>query len=112
MRGDEFKIEQLLVNLIDNAIKYTEKGGVEISTCETDGKVKLTVADTGIGIRENDIARIFERFYVTDKARSRKAGGTGLGLSIVKHIVMLHGGEIAVDSARGSGSKFIVTFEK
>ena len=93
IKGDEFKIEQLLVNLIDNAIKYTENGGVEVTLNFKNGKAVISVADTGIGISEKDISRIFERFYVSDKARSRKSGGTGLGLSIVKHIVMIHDGK-------------------
>ena len=109
VRGDEFKIEQVFVNLIDNAIKYTEKGGVKISLKIKNGKAVISVADTGIGISEKEIMRIFERFYVTDKARSRKSSGTGLGLSIVKHIIMLHDGKLNVKSKPDKGSEFIVT---
>jgi two-component system phosphate regulon sensor histidine kinase PhoR len=72
-------------------------------------KVEIEVADTGIGLKEEDLNRIFERFYVVNKARSRQQGGTGLGLSIVKHIVILHKGEIKVDSQLGVGTKFIIT---
>jgi two-component system phosphate regulon sensor histidine kinase PhoR len=106
--GDTFRLEQLLVNLVDNAIKYTEQGGVEVVLREEDGRVAIEVVDTGIGIPEDDQSRIFERFYVVDKSRSRKAGGTGLGLSIVKHIVSLHGGEVLCHSRPGTGSTFIV----
>ena len=108
IKGDEFKIEQLLVNLIDNAIKYTENGGVSVTLNSKNDKAIITVADTGIGISEKDISRIFERFYVSDKARSRKSGGTGLGLSIVKHIVMIHDGKISVKSKPDKGTEFIV----
>jgi len=109
IQGDEFKIEQLLANLIDNAIKYTENGGVEVTLKLKNDKAVIRVADTGIGISEKDITRIFERFYVSDKGRSRKSGGTGLGLSIVKHIVMIHDGKLNVKSKPGKGSEFIVT---
>jgi two-component system phosphate regulon sensor histidine kinase PhoR len=108
IKGDEFKIEQLLVNLIDNAIKYTENGGVTVTLKNKNGKAIISVADTGIGISEKDISRIFERFYVSNKARSRKSGGTGLGLSIVKHIVMIHDGKISVKSKPDEGTEFII----
>ena len=105
--ADEDKIAQILLNLIDNAIKYNRPGGsVRISAEEEKESVKITVSDTGIGIPEEDLGRIFERFYRVDKARSRDMGGTGLGLSIVKHIVQTHGGRIAVDSEPGKGSSF------
>ena len=106
--GDPFRLEQMLVNLIDNAIKYTEKGGIRVGLKREPGGVALEVVDTGIGIPEEDQGRVFERFYVVDKSRSRKAGGTGLGLSIVKHIVLLHGGQIDLKSTPGVGSTFRV----
>jgi len=109
IQGDEFKIEQLLVNLIDNAIKYTESGGVMLTLKQKNNKAVISVADSGIGISEKDVTRIFERFYVSDKGRSRKSGGTGLGLSIVKHIVMIHDGKLNVKSKPDKGSEFIVT---
>jgi two-component system phosphate regulon sensor histidine kinase PhoR len=106
--ADPFKIEQLLINLLDNAIKYTDQGEVRLSLRRDDRKVVIEVRDTGIGMLKSKLSRIFERFYVVDKSRSRKTGGTGLGLSIVKHIVLLHGGEIAVESEPGKGSRFLV----
>ncbi|HUJ68364.1 MAG TPA: ATP-binding protein [Syntrophorhabdales bacterium] len=106
--ADPFKIEQMLINLLDNAIKYTDRGEVGLAVRREDRKVVIEVRDTGIGIPRGKLTRIFERFYVVDKSRSRKTGGTGLGLSIVKHIVLLHGGEISVDSEPGQGSTFRV----
>ncbi|MFA6142642.1 MAG: ATP-binding protein [Candidatus Omnitrophota bacterium] len=107
IRADRDRIEQVLTNLIDNAIKFNkEKGRVRIYGQAVDGKTKITIEDSGMGIPEKDIPRIFERFYRVDKARSRELGGTGLGLSIVKHIVELHEGEVGVESAEGFGSKF------
>lgn len=108
INGDPFRLEQMLVNLVDNAVKYTERGRIEVVLRKMNGRVAVEVADTGIGIPEEDQARIFERFYVVDKSRSRKAGGTGLGLSIVKHIVSFHRGEITCQSRPGAGSKFTV----
>ncbi|SFN05443.1 ATP-binding protein [Thermodesulforhabdus norvegica] len=106
---DPLKLEELLINLVDNAIRYTREGEVKISVCETeDDAVTLSVSDTGIGIAAEHIPRIFERFYVVDRSRSRETGGTGLGLSIVKHIVERLGGTISVESTPGVGSTFIV----
>jgi two-component system phosphate regulon sensor histidine kinase PhoR len=106
--GDPFRLEQMFVNLVDNAIKYTEKGSVWVRLERTESGVAVEVGDTGIGIPEDDQSRVFERFYVVDKSRSRKTGGTGLGLSIVKHIVLLHGGRIDLQSRPGVGSRFRV----
>ena len=106
IEADQFKIEQLLINLIDNAIKFTDQGEITVSLgliCER--RIKIEVADTGIGLKKEELVRVFERFYVTNKARSRKEGGTGLGLSIAKHIVQLHQGEIDIDSQPGLGTK-------
>jgi two-component system phosphate regulon sensor histidine kinase PhoR len=108
IRGDSFRLEQVLVNLIDNAIKYTEKGHVEVKLRSEEGTMILQVSDSGIGIPAEDQNRIFERFYVVDKSRSRRLGGTGLGLSIVKHIVLLHGGKIHLESTPGVGTTFTV----
>ncbi len=110
VKGDPFKLEQMFINLIDNAIKYTEKGGISVLLKRTNEEVIVKVKDTGIGIPKEHLDRIFERFYVVDKSRSKKLGGTGLGLSIVKHIVLLHNGKIDVKSTPGKGTEFIITF--
>jgi two-component system phosphate regulon sensor histidine kinase PhoR len=109
IKADLFKIEQMLVNLLDNAVKYTDRGEITVSMDVQDKRVRIQVRDTGIGIPKDDIPRIFERFYVVDKSRSRKSGGTGLGLSIVKHIVLLHNGTIGIESALGKGTSVTVT---
>jgi two-component system, OmpR family, phosphate regulon sensor histidine kinase PhoR len=109
IKADPFKLEQMFINLIDNAIKYTEKGSINISLKENEGEIEIVIEDTGIGITKDHLSRIFERFYVVDKSRSKKLGGTGLGLSIVKHVVLLHNGIIDVKSSSGIGTKFIIT---
>ena len=108
--ADGFRIEQMLINLIDNSVRYTEKGKVSvcISYQKDSATIKIEIADTGIGIPNHHLPRIFERFYVVDKARSRQTGGTGLGLSIVKHIVLLHNGTIDVESEENKGTKFTI----
>lgn len=105
---DNFKIEQVFVNLIDNAIKYTEEGSIEVNIKKDGNTAVFEIADSGVGIPDEDKDRVFERFYRVDKSRSRKVGGTGLGLSIVKHIIQLHGGKIYVDYEYKDGSKFVV----
>ena len=109
VRGDRAQLVSMFSNLVDNAIKYSEAGGVVLveSTTQVD-EILVTVTDHGIGIAERDQKRIFERFYRVDKARSRATGGTGLGLSIVRHIVLEHGGSIDVRSEEGVGSTFMV----
>ena len=108
--GDPEALRRLVDNLVVNAVTYTPAGGsVKVGLSAHDGRAVLIVADTGIGIGAEHIARIFERFYRVDKARSRGKGGTGLGLSIVKHAVNLHGGDIAVESRPGAGSTFTVS---
>ena len=105
--ADAEGVRTILNNLLDNAIKYTSPGGrVTIRAVAGAATVTLEVADTGIGIAENDFARIFERFYCVDKARSRQLGGTGLGLSIVKHLAQALGGNVSVESQLGRGSTF------
>ena len=102
-------IEQAALNLIDNAIKYSRNNSkIEVKAEKTKDEVLITVSDEGCGIEKEHLERIFERFYVVDKGRSRKLGGTGLGLSIVKHIAQVHGGYVTIESKPGSGSKFSI----
>ncbi len=109
--GDVEALQQILDNLIANAIKYTEpEGHVTIAAEHKADRIIIEVVDTGIGIPEDDLPRIFERFYRVDKARSREQGGTGLGLSIVKHYTQALDGEIKVTSTVGKGSKFSLEF--
>ncbi len=108
-RGDKYKIEDLIINLVNNAVKYTDKGKITISYgYEDKNNVFFKIKDTGIGIEKKNLQRVFERFYVTNKSRSRETGGTGLGLSIVKHIVNIHNGSINLESEPGSGSTFTI----
>ena len=110
IRIDEAAIAQVLLNLVENAVKYNNAGGgVTIGARETPRSIEVSVSDTGIGIPQEDIPRIFERFYRVDKARSRDLGGTGLGLSIVKHIIQSHHGEVFVESRLDGGSTFRFT---
>ena len=104
--ADRARLDQVIANLLDNALKYTERGAVRVQLQGRAGVVRCEVADTGLGIPEADQPRVFERFYRVDKARSREKGGTGLGLAIVKHIVLLHGGTVGVASRPGAGSTF------
>ena len=109
IKADSFKLEQAFINLLDNAIKYTDRGTITLSLKHRNHQVVIEVNDTGIGITNKHIPRIFERFYVVDKSRSKKLGGTGLGLSIVKHIVLLHNGKIDVESEHDKGTNFSIT---
>lgn len=109
--GVEDLIYRAFLNLLDNAIKYTETGGEVRVFCEKrEGEIAITVSDNGIGIASDDLSRIFERFYRTDKARSRELGGTGLGLAIVKHIMNVHNGAVDVKSELEKGSEFTLIF--
>ncbi|MCU0916110.1 MAG: ATP-binding protein [Planctomycetes bacterium] len=100
-------LEQAIINLIDNAVKYSPEGShIQVETHRSDGEVSIAVTDEGCGIPAEHLPRIFERFYVVDKSRSRKLGGTGLGLAIVKHIAQAHGGRVTVESTPGKGSTF------
>lgn len=111
--GSPDRFRQMMVNLIENAVKYSEEGDrVWIEARKLDTKVQVTVKDEGIGIAEEHLDRLFERFYRVDKSRSAKAGGTGLGLSIVKHIAALFNAELKVESKVGEGSIFYVIFER
>lgn len=105
--ADSQALIQILTNLLDNAMKYTDAGGaIEIGVKGEANRVRVVVRDTGIGIPEEDRARIFERFYRVDRARARSLGGTGLGLSIVRHLVQAQGGDISVRSKLGEGTSF------
>ncbi len=111
--ADAFRLEQVLGNLIDNAIKYTNSGGrVTVRATALDRGVEIRVEDTGLGIPTADLPRIFERFYRADKGRSREHGGTGLGLSIVKHIVLAHGGTVRAESEQGKGTSIVLMLPK
>jgi signal transduction histidine kinase len=107
-RGDERRLTQVLLNLVGNAIKFTETGSVGIEVKLANNRFELAVKDTGPGIAEADQARIFEEFQQVDSSSTRKKGGTGLGLAISKRIVEMHGGAITVDSEPGKGSTFLV----
>lgn len=105
INADRNKIIQILINLVDNAIKFTEEGSVKISFNMENGDFVLSVKDTGIGIPKEHLPRIGERFYRVDRARSRQLGGTGLGLAIVKHLVIAHGWDLKIDSEIGKGTE-------
>ena len=114
VKADQGRIRQVFVNLIDNSLKYgnNEGGKTKISFFDMDENILVEVTDNGPGIDQNDILRIFERFYRTDKGRSREQGGSGLGLSIVKHIINAHGQAIDVRSSLGVGTTFAFTLAK
>ncbi len=105
IRADETRLQEILYNLLDNALKYSRPGSkIGLQAQRHGQEVGLSVSDTGVGINETDLPRIFERFYRADKARSRELGGTGLGLSIVKHIAQMHGGRVEAESELGKGT--------
>ena len=108
-KANKNRMKQMLINLVHNAVKYNNNDGlVKVSARFNNGRVMISVKDTGIGIAQEHCPRVFERFYRVDKGRSRQMGGTGLGLSIVKHIVQLYGGEIKLISQIEKGSEFII----
>jgi signal transduction histidine kinase len=108
-QGDERRLTQVLMNLVSNAIKFTEAGSVSIRAKVEDGNFLVAVTDTGVGIAPEDGERIFEEFQQVDSSSTRKKGGTGLGLAIARRIVELHGGRIWVESNPGEGSTFAFT---
>jgi two-component system phosphate regulon sensor histidine kinase PhoR len=109
--GQRFRLEHALVNLLSNAIRFNRAGGeVRLEALQVQGRVRITVSDTGIGIPFQELPRIFERFYCVDKARSRETGGTGLGLAIVKHVAEKMAGSVSVESRMGKGSVFTLQF--
>ena len=108
-RGDERRLAQVLLNLVGNAIKFTDKGEVAIKATTSNGSFTVAVRDTGPGIAPSDQGKIFEEFQQADSSITRKKGGTGLGLSIAKRIIEMHGGRIWVESDVGKGSTFAFT---
>ncbi len=104
--GDKSRLDQVIANLLSNAMRYTDQGQIRIKVMRRDNELIFSIRDTGIGISRKALSRIFERFYRTDKARDRRKGGTGLGLAISKHIIEAHGSHIYVDSLKGKGSTF------
>ena len=106
--GDERRLTQVVLNIVSNAIKFTEKGSVTISASTASGMFEIAITDTGPGIAPEDQARIFEAFQQVDNSNTRKKGGTGLGLSISKRMVEMHGGTMTVESELGIGSTFFV----
>jgi two-component system, OmpR family, phosphate regulon sensor histidine kinase PhoR len=111
LRADEGRLQEIVYNLLDNAVKYSQPGGrIGVRAAIEGEEIQLSVSDTGAGIPPRDLPRIFERFYRADKARHRELGGTGLGLSIVKHIAQLHDGRVEAESEVGRGTTIRVTF--
>jgi hypothetical protein len=108
-KGDEQRITQVILNLVGNAIKFTDEGKVSVQVSASDGTFHVSVADTGMGISETDHRAIFEEFHQADGTDTRKTGGTGLGLAIAKRIIQMHGGQIWVESSPGQGSTFLFT---
>nr|GGG85184.1 two-component sensor histidine kinase [Virgibacillus oceani] len=110
INGDGLRLEQIFMNLLGNAVRYTEKGSIYVKVWSTDRKVHVIVEDTGMGIPEKDLLLVFERFHRVEKSRSRELGGTGLGLAIVKNLVELQNGTISVSSEMGRGTRFHLSF--
>ncbi len=111
--GTKLVLKECIYNIVDNAIKYTNSGGsVDVSVTKNEQFVKLSVKDSGIGIPKEEQTRVFERFYRVEKSRCRDKGGTGLGLSIVKHAVLIHGGEISLESEEQKGTTITISFPK
>lgn len=108
VEGEPDLLARVIINLLDNAVKFTPQGSIRVRGRAVEGGVELEVEDTGVGIPEESLPRVFERFYRVDKARGREPGGTGIGLSIVKHVVEGHGGSVKAESQLGKGSKFTV----
>jgi signal transduction histidine kinase len=110
VRGDRTKLRQLFLNVLDNALRYTPSGGSVTGSLErNEGKAVVSITDTGIGIPEEHLPFVFDRFYRVDKARTNAEGGTGLGLAIAQSIAKMHGGEIGVESQAGAGTTVRVT---
>jgi two-component system phosphate regulon sensor histidine kinase PhoR len=113
LRGNTEELRSAIGNLVSNAVRYTPDGGqVDIHWSESDAGPKCTVSDSGIGISQEHLSRLTERFYRVDKSRSRETKGTGLGLAIVKHVLMRHDAQLHVQSEAGKGSKFTIQFPR
>jgi two-component system phosphate regulon sensor histidine kinase PhoR len=110
VRADAAKLHDALRNLVANAITYApERSAIRIDATRVGDRVAISVSDDGPGIPDEDLSRVFERFYRVDKSRARDPGGTGLGLAIVKHLVELHGGTVRAEHAPGGGARFTIT---
>jgi signal transduction histidine kinase len=109
LNTDRDKLKQILLNLLSNAAKFTEKGEIKVAAWQENGNVKLIVSDTGIGMKKEALDHIFEEFRQAEKTTASQYGGTGLGLAIVKRFINLMGGDIGVESEVGKGSKFTIT---
>jgi signal transduction histidine kinase len=109
LKTDRDKLKQSVLNLLSNAAKFTERGEIKVAAWRDDGLLKLTVSDTGIGMKQEALQYIFDEFRQADMSSTRKYGGTGLGLAIVKKFINLMGGDIVVESQVGQGSKFTIT---
>jgi signal transduction histidine kinase len=109
IKSDRDKLKQVVLNLLSNSAKFTEKGEIKVAAWCDNGSVKLTVSDTGIGMNQEALKYIFDEFRQVDMSTTRKYGGTGLGLAIVKRLANLLGGDIEVESEEGKGSKFTIT---
>lgn len=107
--ADPLRMEQVLLNIVENAVRYTTEGSIVVSVHSTSETIQIKVEDTGMGIKKEEIAYIFERFYRVEKSRSRDFGGTGLGLSIVKQLIELHNGTVNIDSEVGQGTIVTIT---
>lgn len=112
VKGDALRLEEVLQNLIDNAIRYSGSDRIEVSSKASEGRVEVCVSDFGVGIPPEHLPHVFERFYRVNKSRSRALGGTGLGLAIVKHVVQLHGGTVSVRSVPGVRTDFILRLDQ
>jgi len=106
--GDREELDRIFNNLVSNAVKYTQAGGVEVRTERTDGWVRITVADTGIGVPADALPRLFQEFFRAKNAKASRETGTGLGLAIVKDLVERYGGRVEVESVEGMGTNFVV----
>jgi signal transduction histidine kinase len=110
VKADVGKLRQILINLLSNAVKFTEDGEVRVGVQHADGQINIYVTDTGIGIPDDQVAKVFDEFTQLDSGSTKRFSGTGLGLSITRHLVQLIGGDIRIRSAEGVGSTFSVGF--